>query len=684
MAKIITIGRKWLSKVASAHLKYSAKIMAWLMIPSFCLYEVLFHVWAKQSLVSISVFSIVGFAGCLAAVLNILGCLLPQKARKWYTAAVTFLFAVIVMAEFFVNEAFQSYMTLQRIVTGAGGVAGGFAEVVVHQFLANWWRIVLVLLPIACMLSAKKTDALPKRYCLGKSLLAAVIFAGYAAAGLFGQFGDVQTLNRKYDFNSFIRSQGVTAATCAEFLGIGDTMDDFEIPEPAPVMETVPEETEPADPDFVAEPHVISNLDFDYLVQTQSGTPEIQKLNKYVAAQTPAMTNPYTGLFKGKNLVFITAEAFSPYIIDEKRTPTLYRLATKGIQVTDYYEPLWTGCTSGGEMVNISGLAMNCEMETYSNQKPFNTIGRLLMNEGYFSRAYHNNDMSFYNRHKTHANLGYEKFIAMGNGMEKGVENRWPQSDEDMFSFTIPDYIDQQPFSVYYMTVSGHCRYTFPGNAAARRNRDLVADTDYSEVVQSYLAANMEVEKALTLLLEKLEAAGIMDDTVIVLAPDHYPYGLEQGTTWNNKEDYLAELYGVDKVESMARDKGQLIIWSGCIEDMGLRVDAPCCSVDILPTLSNLFGVEYDSRLSVGRDLLGNEEAIALWPNYSWKTEKGQYDSEKDKFTPAEGVSVDDDYISRIDSIVHSRIRFSRSVQTMPYLGYLTDILKKGGTPVNP
>lgn len=682
MEKIMENGRKYLSRLLSAHLKYSAKIMAWLIIPSFCLYEVLFHVWAEQSLVSISFFSVVGFAGCLAALLNIVGSLLPQKARKWYTAAVTFLFVVVVMAEFFVNEAFQSYMTLQRILTGAGGVAGGFADVVVHQFLANWWRIVLVLLPIAFMLSAKKTEQLPKGYFLGKSLLAAVIFAGYAAAGLFGQYGDVQTLNRKYDFNTFIRSQGVTAATGAEFLGVGGMMDDFEIPEAPPVMETVPEETEPADPDFVPEPHVLSNLDFDYLAQTNPASNEILRLNKYVAAQTPAMTNAYTGLFKDKNLIFITAEAFSPYIIDEELTPTLYRLATKGIQVTDYYEPLWTGCTSGGELVNISGLAMNCEMDAYSDQKPFNTIGRLLMNEGYFSRAYHNNDAFFYRRNKTHANLGYEKFIGQGTGMEKGVENKWPQSDEDMFAFTIPEYIDQQPFSIYYMTVSGHCRYTFAGNNMARKNRNLVADRGYSEVLQAYMAANMEVEKALTLLLEQLEAAGIMDDTVIVLAPDHYPYGLEKGTTWNNKEDYLAELYGVDKVENLARDKGQLIIWSGCIEDMGLRVDTPCCSVDILPTLSNLFGVEYDSRLSVGRDLLGNEEAIAIWPNFSWKTEKGQYDSEKDKFTPAEGVSVDEAYVSRIDSIVRSRIRFSRSIQTTRYLVYLSDILKKGGTPV--
>ena len=91
----------------------------------------------------------------------------------------------------------------------------------------------------------------------------------------------------------------------------------------------------------------------------------------------------------------------------------------------------------------------------------------------------------------------------------------------------MPQYIDQQPFSIYYMTVSGHCGYTLKANAMSRKNYDLV-DYDGSETVKCYLAAQLELEMAMESLIRQLEEAGIADDTVIVISPDHYPYALER------------------------------------------------------------------------------------------------------------------------------------------------------------
>ena len=327
--------------------------------------------------------------------------------------------------------------------------------------------------------------------------------------------------------------------------------------------------------------------------------------------------------------------------------------------------------------MNLSGLAMNCEMNTYSRQKPFNTIGAQLQREGYFSRAYHNNIYTFYDRHKTHVDLGYEEFIGMKNGMEEGVQDVWPQSDLEMFDFTLPQYIDRQPFSIYYMTVSGHCRYNNLGNAQAKKNWDLVQHLPYSDGVKAYIACNLELEKGLASLVKQLEDAGIAEDTVIVMAPDHYPYGL--GTAWGLKSDGLAELYGVEKYDLFQRDKNTLIIWSGCLEDMDLKVDAPVCSVDILPTLSNLFGVTYDSRMSVGRDVLGTEEAISLWPDYSWVTEKGSYTAAGNQFTPAEGTEIPEGYVERINAIVTNKVKFSRMVQNAPFFTRLQEELKSLG-----
>jgi phosphoglycerol transferase MdoB-like AlkP superfamily enzyme len=67
---------------------------------------------------------------------------------------------------------------------------------------------------------------------------------------------------------------------------------------------------------------------------------------------------------------------------------------------------------------------------------------------GYSSAAYHNGTNTFYYRNTTHTNFGYETFTAMGSGMETYIKNRWPNSDLEMMEYSIPQYIDNQPFSV--------------------------------------------------------------------------------------------------------------------------------------------------------------------------------------------------------------------------------------------
>ena len=177
-------------------------------------------------------------------------------------------------------------------------------------------------------------------------------------------------------------------------------------------------------------------------------------------------------------------------------------------------------------------------------------------------------------------------------------------------------------------------------------------------------------------LVRQLEEAGIADDTVIVLTADHYPYALEKSATWDNRKDYVTELYGYKHKNSAERDHNALILWSGCLEGKNIVVDTPTYSLDILPTLSNLFGVEYDSRLLVGRDVFSDAEPLALWQDFTWKTDKGLFNSETGKFTPAEGVSVESGYVDRIKALVQNKIHYSREVQQTDYFNYLAKAMK--------
>ena len=659
----------------------SGQLSRWLLPVAVSFLELLFHFWVGGSISVAAVLNLVGFSLAFGGILNLLAASLPSKASKWACSLCTLFFVVVVMAELILDQAYGSFMRPTRILTGAAGVLTDYTDVVLEMIFNNWWRILIALIPVILVLASGNPQAEGRKRWIVYTLACCILGCGTGFAGLSMYPGGIDGYLAQYDFNAAIQEYGVIVSMVTEISGLGNqddgmTLDfsDIQAAVPVDTVQIQENTSEAAEEAKTYAPHVIPGLDFAELAQNESDS-TMRTLYSYIAAQTPALENEYTGLFKGKNLIFITAEAFNYTVIDPELTPTLYRLTTQGIEFTNYYEPLWSGCTSGGELVNLSGLAMNCEMNTYSKQKPFNTIGSLLQKEGYFSRAYHNNIYNFYDRHKTHTNLGYEQFIGMKTGMEAGVQDVWPQSDHEMFDFTVPQFIDQQPFSIYYMTVSGHCRYNQLGNAQSKKNWDLVQHLPYSDGVKAYIACNLELEKGLTSLVNQLEDAGIADDTVIVMAPDHYPYGL--GTSWGLKKDGLAELYGVDQYDLFQRDKNTLIIWSGCLEDMDLKIDAPVCSIDILPTLSNLFGVTYDSRMSVGRDVLGSEEAISLWPDYSWVTELGSYTATNKKFTPAEGVEIPDGYVERINAIVTNKVKFSRMVQNAPFFTSLQEELDK-------
>lgn len=410
--------------------------------------------------------------------------------------------------------------------------------------------------------------------------------------------------------------------------------------------------------------------------QSSEKNAEIAKdLNEYVKSLTPSAQNEYTGLFEGKNLIVICAEAFCEEVIDEQRTPTLYRLANNGIKFEDFYQPTWGGSTSTGEFSILSGLipfASNA-MDLSKHDNMYFTMANQLKRIGYTNLAFHNGSYSYYERFVTHKNLGYTKFIGKGNGL-KYDSHGWPASDLEMMENTIDYYIDQQPFNIYYMTISAHGNYLFDNsvNKMCVKNQEYVEDLDASEPVKAYLSANMELEFAVEYLVNKLEEKEIADDTVIVLCADHYPYCLTKMYKYNDEDDYMLELYKDGYKTNPQRDHNALIIWSGCLEDEDpIVVSEPTYSVDILPTLSNLFGLEYDSRLMVGRDVFSDEEPLVIWNDYSFLTSKGYYDSVTNKFTPNQGCTVSDEYINNMKEIVRQKKQFSRNIICRDYYGYL-------------
>lgn len=417
---------------------------------------------------------------------------------------------------------------------------------------------------------------------------------------------------------------------------------------------------------------VKNQIDFDWENIMQKGDEQLAELDRYVQSLEASSQNSMTGLFSGKNLIFLTAEAFSAEVIDAERTPTLYRMATKGIQFTDYYQPTSAG-TTGGEYANIFGMLPALggkSMKETAGHLNWATIASRLTDKGYYGKAYHNNDYTFYDRDKTHINLGYSGgYSGYGNGLEKVLSNVWPQSDLEMIEGTLPTYIDKQPFNTYYMTVSGHSIYTYEKNAMTRKNWDKVKDLPYSDTIKAYLGAQQELENAMTYLIGQLEKAGIADDTVVVISTDHFPYGLDQDNKVNRN---LSELYGYPITNDWERDHSRLIIWCGCLEKKEpIVVDTPTTSMDILPTLCNLFDVEWDSRLLPGRDVFSDRLPIAFTLGYAWKTELGTYIPGEGFQKEAAVTEIPEGYEKDIHNIVKNKIAYTKGVLRQDYFRHL-------------
>jgi len=196
----------------------------------------------------------------------------------------------------------------------------------------------------------------------------------------------------------------------------------------------------------------------------------------------------------------------------------------------------------------------------------------------------------------------------------------------------------------------------------ASRNWDSVKDLPYSHRAKAYLATNIELDKAVAELISDLKTAGKLEDTVIVISSDHYPYGLTL--------DEINELSTYERDDVFEKYHMPLLIWSGDMKEP-IKVDTLGSSLDVLPTVLNLFGVEYDSRLLIGRDILSDSEKIVIFSDRSFITEKGRYNAVTGEFIPNEGVEIEEGYVDEISTEIYNKYKMSALILDNDYYRYL-------------
>lgn len=376
-------------------------------------------------------------------------------------------------------------------------------------------------------------------------------------------------------------------------------------------------------------PNVLE-LDFD-AVPTE-GNDVLSELNAYFSSRTPTNKNEKTGMFKGCNLILITAESFSYLAIDPELTPTLYKLQTEGFNFTNFYTPYWDVSTSDGEYAALTGARSRSRERGRSVTRG----ERHAADDGSAAQAPRLQRLCL-SRHSPIPIMTAICRIRTSAMSTVRSETGWTSRRHgrnpiiEMIDKTTADYMGSEPFHAYYMTVSGHLEYNFNGNAMAKKNQDLVKDLPYSGSVRAYLACQIELDRALELLLQRLDEAGVAENTVIALTGDHYPYGLT--------DEEQSELAGHEIDTRFERYRNAFILYKKGMKPE--RVDSLCCTLDILPTLSNLFGLDFDSRLYMGRDVFSDAEPFVLLRDHSWITENAMYYAPLDELILLPGRRAD-------------------------------------------
>ena len=566
----------------------------------------------------------------IAIILSFISNIFKQIGNKVITYIITIFFVVLFGAQIVYYTMYESILSFYSIVNG--GQVAEFMDVIFDMIRRNWYGIALFALPILLLIILHKKQVInfERMGWKGNVIKLGILILVQIAAIVCVNYVDTNKIysNKNLYYNTHVpklttKNIGFLTTLRLDFqrlvFGFNEKIE-------------VPESNQISKEEINEEEYNVTNIDFDKL-KSEEDDEQINEIHDYISNQMPSKKNKYTGMFEGKNLIVIVGESFSSLAIRRDLTPNLYKLYEEGFRFENFYTPIFPVSTADGEYITDTSLIPKEGVwsfkEIIGNYMPY-SIANVFEPLGYSSNAYHNHTATYYNRDKYIETMGYNSYLAVGTGLEDRMDtSNWPNSDYEMISATVSDYINDDKFVAYYMTVSGHLSYIKGNNAMVDRNWEKVRTAPYSERAKGYLAANIELDKAVGLLLKRLEEAGKLEDTVIVISGDHFPYGLTLGE--------INELSRFKRDDTFEKYRMPLLIWNGSMKKP-VRVLKTGSSLDILPTVLNLFGVKFDSRLLMGRDILSDSNAIVIFSDRSFITNKGKYNAITEKFIPNEGV----------------------------------------------
>lgn len=391
-------------------------------------------------------------------------------------------------------------------------------------------------------------------------------------------------------------------------------------------------------------------------------------LSNYYISQNITDMNDYTGIFKDKNLIVIMMESTNTIALNPSFFPNLYKVYSEGWSWDNAFSPR-NSCSTGNSemsgMVSLYTINSNCTANYYKNNIYPESIFNLFNNAGYTTSSYHNYTDQYYARSIYHPNMGSGHYYGVQElGIPySNVYQEWP-SDVELMKKMLSLTEKQDKFMAWITTVSSHQPYTI-SSELGDLNLDKFSNTNYSIQMKRYLSKLSVLDEAIGTLLDGLKEQGKLEDTVIVMYADHYPYGL--------KDDVLSSYFNTNVSINNEVDRTPFIIYNS--EMTGTKFNSYTSYMNITPTVANLFGLDYDPRLYAGHDLMSKDyENRVVFADGSWRDDVAFYNATTGNVTYFNGnVTYTNDELKSINSSVKNRISMSNLAIKTNYFNYLSN-----------
>lgn len=389
-----------------------------------------------------------------------------------------------------------------------------------------------------------------------------------------------------------------------------------------------------------------------------------QQLDEYFSQQneTAHESNEMSGIYEGKNVMFIMLESIDTWMLTEDYMPNLYSLQQDSMNFVNFYTPLYisAGTFNTEFIANTSLIPPSSGIDTtvYMNNSFPTSIANSFNTAGYSSNSFHGSNPNIYNRGTIHENIGYTKY------------HSW--EDMNMESHALDSQLTNgfakmtatEPFFSFIITYSGHGPYTEAMSTISEQHLELAqqkiaanpieaSEEDLQEYTYA-IAHAMETDAFVGNLIHELTSNDLLEDTVLIFFTDHY------GKYMTNHE-FLMNLKGVDNKDMLCNTP--FFIYHANTEAQ--TIETLSSTMDILPTIANLFNLDVNYAYYTGVDIFSDCEHYVIFSGNNWYDGTIYFTSDYTGELTAE--------ITERNREITKRMQYSEYILRSDYFNYLSN-----------